>query len=373
MIMHSEKLAKRMMAGNHRSLLLSHNLIDFASNDYLGLARSPLLFNRFLEELRKVKGNHGTLGSTGSRLLTGNSHYVQELENQIANFHGYTSGTLFNCGYMANLGLLSAIASENDTIFFDAQIHASMRDGLKLSQAAALPFKHNDAEHLEKRLKNSSANGNHFICIESIYSTDGLQAPLQKICALAKQYGAKLIVDEAHAVGIHGPQGKGLVAENELGSLIFAQVITFGKALGTHGAIVLGDSQLKELLINLATSFIYTTALPFYSLAAIKASYDLFPKMELERCKLFGLIASCKKIIPSSSDTQIQPILVPGNQAVKEMAKILASKGFDLRPLTSPTVRKGAERLRLCLHAHNNQEELLNLFKLISLFQNKSI
>lgn len=303
-------------------------LVDFASNDYLGLARS----------------------STGSRLLTGNSVYAENLEDEIAAFHGFEAGLLFNCGYMANIGLLSTVACEDDCVIFDAHIHASTRDGIQLSKAAAFPFRHNNLESLENRLKACTVKGERFICIESIYSMDGSIAPLQEMCLLAKKYEAHLIVDEAHAVGVYGPQGRGLLAKENLCSEVFAQVTTFGKALGAHGAIVLGSQTLKHSLINFAKSFIYTTALPMHSLVAIKNSYDLFPGMDAERKHL-------QKLGPS-----IQAIPVKDPKAVAEKIR---HAGFDVRPILSPTVRRGHEILRLCLHAFNTEAELKALYEVI--------
>lgn len=340
------QLLKRKEVGNLRELQVTQNLIDFSSNDYLGLARSTKLKEILLHEW------HG-LGSTGSRLLTGNSRYAQELEKNIAAFHGYEAGLLFNCGYMANSGLLSTIAGTQDMIFFDEAIHASMREGIRLSQASAYPLRHNSLEHLEFRLKNSQRQGDTFICIESIYSTDGSKAPLKEISELAKRHQAYLIVDEAHAVGVCGPQGRGLVAEENLTADVFAQIVTFGKALGTFGAIVLGSTLLKQALINFATPYIYTTALPYYALAAIKCSYELFPNLEHERAHLRKLIHML-----SASETAIQAIKIKGNEAVKLAAKKIAQNGFDVKPLTSPTVKRGDEVLRVCLHAFNTEEEI---------------
>jgi 8-amino-7-oxononanoate synthase len=317
------RLQQRGRLGNLRSLkILPKGLIDFSSNDYLGL------------------------GSTGSRLLTGNSVVAEELESHIAAFHGFESGLLFNCGYMANLGLISILEG---TILFDAAVHASTRDGIRLSSSRAFAFRHNDLEHLESRLRKSQQET--FICIESIYSTDGSVAPLQEIKELADRYGAHLIVDEAHAVGVWGPQGRGLV------DVAFAKVVTFGKALGAHGAIVLGSKQLRELLINFATPFIYTTALPFYSLAAIKSSYDLFPQFENERAHIQQLM----QILRSSS--HIHAVKIPGNEQAKQAAGRLVDRGFDVRPLLSPTVQRGHELLRISLHAFNTPEQVRTLCK----------
>jgi 8-amino-7-oxononanoate synthase len=371
-----KRLQKRSQLGNLRTLKVSLSPIDFSSNDYLGLARSPQLAASVFQEwemhlYRACSNAHnlngqGTahlngLGSTGSRLLTGNSLYAQELEKRIAKFHGYEEGVLFSCGYMANVGLLSAIANRESVILFDAGVHASVHDGIHLSRAQAFPFRHNDLEHLESRLKSCSSQKDRFVCIESIYSTDGSMAPLIEISQLAREYGAYLIVDEAHAIGACGPKGRGLVAEHNLTAHVFAQVVTFGKALGTYGASVLGSPTLRQALINFATSYIYTTALPFQTLAAIKCSYDLFPEMDPARRHLQKLLQIFRNSYPRSSLTHIQSVPIEGNEAVKQMAKLLADQGFDVRPLMSPTVQRGCEVLRICLHAFNTENEIRQL------------
>lgn len=361
MLNFEKKLAKRQQLGNLRCLHTAARLIDFSSNDYLGLARSSQLAQAVFQEGATQLGYCNGLGSTGSRLLTGNSDYAQDLEDRIAKFHGCEAGLLFNCGYMANVGLLSTVADQEDTIIFDTAVHASMRDGIRLSRAKALPFRHHDLEHLESRLKNSSSQGGRFVCVESVYSTDGTCAPLADICRLTRKYEACLIVDEAHSAGVCGPQGRGLVAEYNLTPHIFAQIVTFGKALGVCGAIVLGKEALKQALINFATSFIYTTALPFQALAAVKCSYDLFPQMKNERQRLDNLIRGFRNTEFRFSGTHIQSIPIKGNEIIKNAAQNLKKEGFDVRPLLSPTVRKGCEALRICLHAFNTENELISL------------
>lgn len=358
-----ERLLQRERLGNLRQLSISKNLIDFSSNDYLGLARSGELALEVDRECMRHRA-YGC-GATGSRLLTGNTAYAEELERMIALFHGYESGLLFGCGYMANIGLLSAVANSGDVIFYDAWVHASTHDGIRLSRADAFPFRHNDIEHLESRLRSSSVVGNRFICVESIYSTDGSVAPLVEICQLAKKYRALVIVDEAHAVGVCGPAGRGLVFENGLTSEVFAQIVTFGKALGTYGAIILGSETCRRTLINFARSCIYTTALPFHCLAAIKCSYDLFPYMDSERTHLRELVGCFCAVRKSASQTHIQAIQIKGNKAVREAAKILECCGYDLRPLLSPTVQRGSEILRFCLHAFNRESELMEFLSCI--------
>lgn len=349
-----QRLLKREKLGNLRGLTTTHPSIDFSSNDTLGLARSLELAQAWEKKLLP----YNRLGSTGSRLLTGNSSYAEALENRIAHFHGFDAGVIFNCGYMANLGLLSTIGSQESVIFYDIGVHASTHEGIRLSQATAFPFKHNDLEHLEQRLQHCAPKKERFICVESIYSTDGSRAPLSQIYQLATKYDAHLIVDEAHAVGVYGDMGRGSV-----NSPIFAKVVTFGKALGTYGAIVLGSHTLKQALINFATSYIYTTALPFQILAAISCSYDLFPQMEKERLHIQHLIRLFHQAFPNASTTHIQSIPFSGNQAAKAAAKSLAHYRLDVRPLLSPTVRQGNEMLRVCLHTFNTEEELALLIQ----------
>lgn len=361
------RLLKRKELGNLRALKIIQPIIDFSSNDYLGLARSPLLATSVFQEWEMHLSHLNGLGSTGSRLLTGNSLYAQELEEKIAKFHGYEAGLLFSCGYMANMGLLTAITNKKSTIFFDVAVHASTHEAIRLSRSPAFSFRHNDLRSLENRLKNGSSQGDRFICIESIYSTDGSTAPLTEISQLAREYEAHLIVDEAHAVGVCGPKGRGLVADHNLMDHVFAQVITFGKALGTYGALVLGNHTLKQALINFAISYIYTTALPFQTLAAIKCSYDLFPEMDQERGHLQKLIQTFRAFYPSSSMSHIQSVQIQGNKAVKYAAQALVKQGFDVSPLMSPTVQRGHEVLRVCLHAFNTDDELARLINHIQL------
>jgi 8-amino-7-oxononanoate synthase len=359
-----KKLQERERFGNKRTLRSTHPLIDFASNDYLGLSRSKEFYLAVTKEWEMLKYPN-PLGATGSRLLTGNSPYVEELEQSIAVFHGFETGLLFGCGYMANIGLLSSVATSGDAIFYDAQIHASTLDGIKLSRAQAFPFRHNDPDHLEKRLK-MFLQGKRFVCVESVYSMNGAIVRLEEISDLCTKYGAHLIVDEAHAVGVFGENGQGFAAEKKRCAQIFAQISTFGKALGAYGAIILGSSCLREYLINFARSFIYTTALPLQALAVIKCAYAMLPVLEKERSHLFSLINHYRMLQPAQSRTAIQPFPIKGNKEVKELSCRLEERGFDVRPIMSPTVRRGSECLRICLHAFNTNEEITRLLEVIN-------
>lgn len=363
-----KSLAKRHDKGNFRSLKVCGKLIDFASNDYLGLSRSQILRQRVLKEWENgCQETHlNGLGSTGSRLLTGNSLYAEQLENKIAAYHGYEAGLLFSCGYMANVGLLASIASNSDLIIYDADVHASTHDGIRMSQAKRYPFRHNDLDHLEKRLSIPIKSGQKYVCVESVYSIDGSIAPLVEISHLCEKYQANLIVDEAHAFGIFGPGGSGLVGEKNLMKSVFAQVTTFGKALGTYGAVVLGNRVLKEYLINFSRSVIYTTFLPQHNLAAIKCAYDLLPGLERERFQLRKLINYFCSIYPNGTATPVQPLYIPGNMQVKQISQKLAQKGFDVRAILSPTVKRGEECLRICLHSFNTESEVKELLQTVS-------
>ncbi|HEV7230408.1 MAG TPA: pyridoxal phosphate-dependent aminotransferase family protein [Bacteroidia bacterium] len=362
----NEALRQRREAGAFRILRQNHTLIDFCSNDYLGFVRSSL----FKQKLDKHLRSYSSAGSTGSRLLSGNTIFAETLESQIARWHGEEAGLIFNSGYDANLGLFSCIASRGDTILYDALSHASIRDGIRLSKANAFAFRHNDVLHLEERLKESAKNGGQiFVAIESVYSMDGDFGLLDLISALCEKYGANLIVDEAHATGVCGKKGEGLVERRHS---VFARVHTFGKALGCHGAIVLGGVVLRDWLINYARSFIYTTAIPSSSLAAIAASYELLEESAGEREKLNTLIHAFTKetkvfgidrLLPSASP--IQCMLVPGNEKVREKSGQLVKAGFDVRPILSPTVPEGTERLRICLHSFNTTEETRKLAQLL--------
>lgn len=341
-------LKKILKNGSLRSLKQRENLIDLASNDYLGLSRDPIFQQAIIAKWEKYSLKN-KVGATGSRLLTGNHKYFEELEEQIAHFHGFASATLFNCGYMANLALLSSLLTSKDTVIADSDSHASIHDGMKLSKAQFFYFRHNDLSHLEWRLKDKKRC---FIAVESIYSMSGDAAPLKELVLLAERYGAKLIVDEAHAIGILGPQGRGLIAKENLQERVFACMCAFGKALGVHGAAVFGSRLLKKTLLNAARPLIYTTALPLPLVSSISCSYEHFPSMQQERNHVAAL---CEQFqFPS----HILAIPAAGNSQAKLLSHYLMHHGIDARPILSPTVPKSKEQLRLTLHSFNSIVEV---------------
>jgi len=367
------RLQQRREQHAFRRLRLPDGKTDFCSNDYLGIAREGLI-EKALAAGGAIPGNATSSGATqdhatppsfphgsgGSRLLAGNYPLVEETERTLASFHDAEAGLIFNAGYDANLGLLSCVPQRGDTILYDSLSHASIRDGIRLSFARSFSFAHNDTEDLEKKLQ--VAEGTIFVVTESVFSMDGDQAPLETMAGLCRRYGAQLIVDEAHATGVIGQKGEGLVQDRGLQSACFARIHTFGKAAGCHGAIVLGSGTLRDYLVNFSRAFIYTTALPAASVAAILTAYQLFPGMEKERGHLRQLIdqfqAAALPFEKLGSRTAIQAVVVPGNDAVRQLSDRLQAGGLDVRPILYPTVPKGGERLRIVLHAFNTGKEV---------------
>jgi 8-amino-7-oxononanoate synthase len=306
-------------------------------------------------------------GSGGSRLLAGNSSYAEELENRLAEIHETQAAIIFNSGYDANVGLFSSVPARGDTILYDELVHASIHDGIRLSRAESFPFRHNDIAHLQERLEH--VKGNIFVAVESVYSMDGDGAPLRELCEMCNKNNASLIVDEAHATGVFG---LGLVQELKLQDKVFARVHTFGKAMGCHGAVIVGNSILKQYLVNYARSFIYTTALPLHSLVAIDCAYTLVEQSKEVLVKLHDNIKHFHEQASNvggewiESSSAIQSLIVPGNESVKKLALAIQAHNYDIRPIISPTVPKGKERIRICLHSYNTFaqiDQLLNMLK----------
>lgn len=359
-------IKKRQEEGLLRTLSSKSGLIDFCSNDYLGFAHSTELKDRLLSLSDELDPD---LGSTGSRLLSGNSELFETLEKELAQFHNAESGLIFNSGYDANLALFQALPRRGDTILYDQRIHASIKAGVRLSLAPSYSFLHNDLSDLERRL--SRATGVVFVATESLFSMDGDFAPLQELCELCDKYDAYLIVDEAHATGIYGKKGEGLVSALQLEDQVFIRMHTFGKALGCHGAFIACSKVVREYLINFAHSFIYTTALPTHTLLSIKAAYALLSQNLEPRKKLQELISyfveGAKKlklnIFPNAGPIQI--VILPGT-AARAAQQRLQDAGVDVRAILPPTVAIGAERLRIILHSFNTNAQVDKLLALLA-------
>ncbi len=369
----SARLAVYEQNGLLRQLRVADEFIDFSSNDYLGFARSAELKTA----IRHADANHisGRTGATGSRLLAGQTTLADEVEQELARFYQTESALIFNSGYDANIGLLACLPRLGDTLLTDELIHASMIDGARLSYATRHRFRHNDLDDLTRLLRQASQQGGQiFVAVESVYSMDGDLAPLPELADLCDLYGAALIVDEAHATGVYGSgpngqNGDGLVAALGLQERVLARVHTFGKALGVHGATVVGSAVLRNYLINFARPFIYTTALPPHSLLAIRCAHEQIRSKPNAQTALYEQLAYFRKrvkhLLPgmtwTDSQSPIQCLILPGNELARYVASEGQRAGFDVRAILSPTVPAGQERLRLCIHAFNTTDEIDSL------------
>lgn len=371
------KLSDRLRQGSLRTLGRPVRLTDFSSNDYLGLAHETKIEVMAREVLREF--SNGMNGATGSRLLTGNHPLYTALESLLAETYG-AEALVYNSGYDANLGFFSSVPQRGDVVFYDELVHASIRDGMRLGNARTFKFAHNNFADLEALAQGQPVANGHsrFVVTESVFSMDGDSPDLRSMERVCAKHGLLLILDEAHAVGVLGENGHGPGQALGSGSAMFARIITFGKAFGAHGAAVLGSKPLKEFLVNFSRSFIYTTGLPPHSIAVAMAAhrYAYGPKGQEVRAGLLSHIGTFKVaanklgldslFVPSGS--AIQCAIVPGNSRVREAARLLGEAGFDVRPILSPTVPEGKERLRFCLHASQTKDEiegLLNRFKVI--------
>lgn len=374
------KLVARAMENTLRKLSMDSGLVDFSSNDYLGFAKERSIHHTALELLSDSKQIKN--GASGSRLLSGNHPLYEKLEMKLAEMFGSESALVFNSGYDANIGFFSSIPQRGDVVFYDELIHASIRDGIKLGDAKSYKFKHNDIDDLKVKCQAESSRNPRdaeiYVVTESVFSMDGDSPNLNSFVEFCADNQYRLVVDEAHAIGVSRKNGKGLVQELGLENQIFARTITFGKALGCHGAAILGSKNLTSYLINFARSFIYTTALSPHSIASIisaleflnsengkerrielKKNIDFF-KSQIEKNKLGN------KFLPS--DSAIHCCLVSGNNEVKSIARQLQKKGFDVKPIMSPTVSEGKERLRFCLHSYNSGEEMSKCLTILAKF-----
>ena len=326
--------------------------INLCSNDYLGLAADPRLKQAVIEAV----GRTSPVAATGSRLLSGNAPEWEDLEAEFAAFAGTEAALYFGSGYAANIGLLSSLLKPGDIVFSDALNHASLIDGIRLSHAEKVIYPHCDMQFLEEALlEHRHAPGAKVIVTESIFSMEGDVAPLRELVALARAYGAELVVDEAHAVGVHGPAGRGIAAEAGVEREILAIVHTCGKALASAGAMVCGSRALRDFLINRARTFLFSTAMPPYLAGQIHAALQLAREAELERAHLGELARILRQALASASldcgasATQIVPVMLGSNETALRVAGHLRENGFAVRAIRPPTVPLGAARLRLSL------------------------
>ena len=374
----TQKLQQREASNALRKLPVSKDLIDFASNDYLGFSQSETIFNETHEYL--LQNNIKVNGATGSRLISGNHNLYAITEEFIANFHQAPSALIFNSGYDANVGFFSSVPQRSDVILYDELCHASIRDGITMSNAKSYKFQHNNPDDLERIILNLKTQNPEpqslYLVTESVFSMDGYCPNLEELVRLSEKYHCNLVVDEAHALGVFGDSGQGLVQSLDLQDRVFARIMTFGKGLGCHGAAILGSAELKSYLVNFARSFIYTTGLSPHSVATILIAYQ---HLETEKVAMQYLKRNIQffnqekmqlglKPLFVYSKSAIQCAIIPGNEKVKSIANQLQEKGFDVKAILSPTVPEGQERLRFCLHSFNSNEEISEVLKLLSSF-----
>ncbi len=372
-----KKLQTRVKNNALRSLAINNtSKVDFYSNDYLGFAKNEsikALADKILSQ------EQFTLGATGSRLLSGNAPLYHHVEDQIADFHNQSKALLFNSGYNANIGFFSAVPQRGDIVLYDEYIHASIRDGLQMSLAKSYKFSHNNLKDIKEKVKRYQENhqGEIYVVTESVFSMDGDSPDLVSYANFCSENGVYLVIDEAHSLGVFGTNGEGLVSSLGLQNKVFAQIVTFGKGLGCHGAAILGSNDLYTYLVNFARSLIYTTAIPPHAVASISAGYQLLKRQSSfysNQLELLQNIDFFKKKLSRlrldqkfiKSDSAIHCCIVSGNEKVKEVAFKIQDSGFEVKPIMSPTVPLGQERLRFCLHSYNTKEEIEQVLGLVA-------
>jgi 8-amino-7-oxononanoate synthase len=335
-----QDLKELQSVGQYRELKIYEKGTDFFSNDYLGLA-----------SLTKNNLQNDWVGATGSRLISGNHQAHQNLENFIEKWFS-NSALLFGSGYMANLGVLSALPTRHDTILYDSLCHASIKDGIRLSLAKSYSFPHNNYEKLEKLIQNSK--GDVYVVVESVYSMDGDSPDAKILKEFVTKYGIYLIVDEAHSFGICGEDGRGWSYENDLLNDNLVTIFPLGKAAGAYGAFVIANKTIIHYLINSARTFIYSTALPPILVSIIYDNLILLKNANEQRKQI-------KELASFFKNSWIYPFILPGNELCKNFAKKLIQKGFLVKAILSPTVPKGKERIRIVLHSFNTVSEVNQL------------
>lgn len=367
------KLQERTEQNALRELKIIHGLVDFYSNDYIGLAHDPELMklvNMTISGQKEVLN-----GSTGSRLLSGNHIWARRCEYYLSEFYQSPEAILFNSGYDANSGIMACIAGREDTIIYDELVHASIRDGIRLSISRNFSFRHNDTDDLEKKLRQAS--GEKFIITESVFSMDGDEAPLMEILKLCEKFNARLIVDEAHAIGIWGDKGQGKASQLGITEQIFIRIVTFGKGAGVHGAAALCADDTKKYLVNFCRPFIYSTALPPVDCIAIMTAHELMQDKHSERVSLHANITQFRELLRNlkvsfiEGSSPIVPIIIPGNNKVKEISMLAKEEGLGIFPVLSPTVPVGTERLRIIIHSYNSSEEIQQLVQFLNTVLNE--
>lgn len=353
-----DRIAERMAALRSKGLIRTLSPprgIDLSSNDYLGFAQHPELKRRMAEAAWREG-----CGSTGSRLLRGDREMLSALERRFARFKGAEAALYFTSGFMANLAVLSAFLEPGDVVFSDALNHASLIDGMRLGRARKVVFPHGDAAWLRTAIKSSEvsdAGGQRFVVTESVFSMDGDFAPIREYAALARQTGCALIVDEAHAVGVFGESGTGLLEQEGVADDVFLSINPMGKAFGAAGAFVCGPAWAIEYMVQRARPLIFSTAAPPPVAGALDAALDLIERSRETRMQVICRARFLRALLANAGfgvareGSQIIPVLVGANATAVAIAAALQEAGFDVRAIRPPTVPEGTARLRISVNA----------------------
>jgi len=342
--------------------------VDFSSNDYLALADCARMRRAIIGALERGV----PCGSGGSRLLRGNDPEHERLEEEAARFFNAERALLFGSGYAANTALLATLPQRDDLVVYDEYVHASAHDGMKLGRASSVLFLHNDvgaAADAIRAWRQRGGSGTPWIVVESLYSMEGDRAPLAELRSLAEQCAGFLMIDEAHATGVFGPNGRGLAAEFEGCDYVLA-VHTGGKALGIGGALVTGSAILCDFLINRARPFIFATAPSPLVAAAIRESLTILRDEPERRSRLtalarYGRAGLQKRLGLRAPDSQILPIIIGESELALRIAERVQAAGFDVRAIRPPTVPPGTARLRLSISLHVDERSIDSLIDAI--------
>jgi 8-amino-7-oxononanoate synthase len=360
---HAGVLEALAAKGRLRSLSAGQG-IDFTSNDYLALAGSVALRDAAAQALARGV----PLGAGGSRLLRGNHPEHETLEEEAASFFGSETALYFPTGFAANAAIAATLPRQGDLIVHDALIHASFRDGLEPQRIAAVAAPHNDVGAMDDIIRGwraSGGKGQVWIAVETLYSMDGDRAPLPELVSLASRHEAMLLLDEAHATGVHGDQGRGLGCAYE-GAPNIVSLHTCGKALGAAGALVCLPRLYRDFMVNRGRAFIYSTAPSPLMAAVVRASLKIIAGAEQERGQLAALVrhaeTALRKMALPVSGSQIQPIIIGEDRRAVALACALQARGHDIRAIRPPTVPEGTARLRLSLTLHAGTDKLDALF-----------
>ncbi len=373
-----QKLENRKRENTFRELKLNGGNTDFVSNDYLGMAREEEILKGALKIMESMDLLHN--GSTGSRLLSGNSELHERTEVSIARYYKAESALLFNSGYDANLGFFSSVPQKSDLVLYDEYVHASMRDGIRMGLARNYKFRHNDLKDLRKLLdrliRSREKDSQIYLATESVFSMDGDEPDLHQLLLLCEEFQCRLVLDEAHSISGLNQTIPDLDTSERSKHMVFARVVTFGKGMGVQGAAILGSGELRSYLVNYARSFIYSTAIPPLTVASLlfvieqMEKESIRDKIALLRANISTFLKEVEirgfkdKFIPSRS--AIHSCVIPGNSTVKQVSEILVHNGFDVRPILAPTVPAGMERIRFCMHSFNTADEIKEVLSILA-------